>query len=291
MPSRKRRRLAVLGTPSDALRHLKSQQTTGAFYSPAKAHTMCIRRYLTSLILLLLALNASAQVYVFEPEPKLLTPLLEKLSDYIDTKGPLTVSIKPCGQVNAYWDNVAEITICQEYRDELLRRQQETIEKTAGRVDPKNIALASSGEMAFVLFHELAHALIDRHQIAFTGREEDAADQFAAYMLMEANNPTLYVGATNFFAEPTHMFKVFGRRQLTDEHALNIQRRAQLICWGYGRDPRLMQRIAEHSAIAPSRLQRCAEEYSQMMRNTPRVFAVAIRKPIAAAPAQSTFRP
>jgi len=252
---------------------------------------MCIRRHLVGLALLLLGHAASAQVHVFEPEPRLLTPLLEKLGEYIDTKGPLTVSVKPCGQINAYWDNIAEITICQEYRDELLRRQQETIEKTAGRVDPKNIAQASSGEMAFVLFHELAHALIDRHQIAFTGREEDAADQFAAYMLMEANNPTLYVGATNFFAEPSHMFKVFGRRQLTDEHALNVQRRTQLICWGYGRDPRLMQRIAEHAAISPSRLQRCAEEYKQMMRNTPRVFAAVLKKPIAASPAQANFRP
>jgi hypothetical protein len=131
------------------------------------------------------------------------------------------------------------------------------------------------GQLTFVVLHELGHALIDRHRIPFSGREEDTADQFAAYVIMKMNNFQAYLGATNFFAERDHLLHIFGKRQLTDEHGLNIQRRAQLVCWGYGRNAQSVQVMAQRIGLTPARLQRCPEEYAQLMQNTPRLFAAS----------------
>lgn len=230
-------------------------------------------RFTLGFLLLCIIKAASAQLYVSEPDPKILTPFIEKLSEHIRTNGPINIVVEPCGMVNAFWDNASQITVCQEYIASLLKKQSTSIQKTAGRVDPKSIYQTYFGEAVFVVLHELGHAMLDRHKIPFSGREEDTADQFAAFILMAANNPNLFLGAANFFAEPSQLFKVFGRRQLTDEHSLNIQRRAQLICWGYGRDPRLMQQFAAHAGMDSRRLQHCGEEYRLLMQNTPRLFA------------------
>jgi len=156
--------------------------------------------------------------------------------------------------------------------EKILRKRADTISKTAGRIDENSINQTTSGEAIFVVLHELGHALIDRHRIPFSGREEDTADQFAAYIIMKLNNPNIYLGAANFFSEPSRMLNIFGKRQLTDEHGLNVQRRAQLVCWGYGRDPRTMQQFAAHLGLSENRLQRCAGEYKLLMENTPRLF-------------------
>lgn len=226
-------------------------------------------------VFLLLCGSAQAQFSISEPERKILTPLVEKLGERIETNGPIRVTVRPCGMENAWWDTRGEITYCQEIFQNIDRKRLSALQ--TGRIDPTNIAKTAAGEMIFVFFHELAHALIYRHKIPFTGREEDAADQFAAWMIMNMNDPNLYVGAMNFFAEPSRLFRVFGNHNLTDEHGLNIQRRAQLACWGYGRDPGNMRTFATHIGLDERRLQRCPEEFQQLMRNTPQLFAPALK--------------
>lgn len=229
-------------------------------------------RPLLLALLTLLCHAANAQFLVREPSPHYLSAEIERMGQYLDTKGPISVTIRPCGFENAWWSASSnEIIYCQEVVEHILKQRQAALQ--TGQLNPEAINKTAYGEALFVFLHELGHALISRHQIPFSGHEEDVADQFAAWMLMRRNDANLYIGATNFFAEPSRMFRVFGNRQLTDEHSLNIQRRAQLVCWGYGRDPNRMRHFAEHLGLTESRLQRCAEEYRQLMLNTPRLFS------------------
>lgn len=230
--------------------------------------------------LLFLSGTAQAQFSVSEPpNQQVLGPVLERLGAGIDTNGPIHVTVRPCGQENAWWDKRGEITYCQEILQSINRKQQSALQ--TGKIDRQAIAKTAAGEMIFILFHELGHALIQRHSIPFTGREEDAADQFAAWMIMKMNDPSIYLGATNFFAEPSRLLRVFGNRdrRLMDEHGLNVQRRAQLVCWGYGRDQATFATFASHLGLPQNRLQRCGEEYQQLMKNTPQLFGKTLKLP------------
>jgi hypothetical protein len=227
-------------------------------------------RFVIFMLALLLGQIANAQLSVQEPNPKFIAPYFEKLSNAINTNGPIFIVVKRCGFENAFWDNVSTVVVCQELIENILRKRANAIQ--TGRIDPQIADMTAKGEAIFVVLHELGHALIDHHKVPFSGREEDTADQFAAYMIMKANDPNAYLGATNFFAEPARMLRIFGKQQLTDEHGLNVQRRAQLVCWGYGRDPVSMQRFAVNVGLSEQRMQRCAEEYQQLMKNTPRLF-------------------
>lgn len=230
---------------------------------------------LALLALSFFAQLANAQILVQEPNPKFLTSYFKKIGNAFETNGPISIVVRPCGLENAFWDNNAQITVCQELMENILRKRNNVIQSHA--VSPEVASLSATGQILFVVLHELAHALIDRHQIPFSGREEDTADQFAAFILMRTNNTNIYLGATNFFAEPSRMLRIFGKHQLTDEHGLNVQRRAQLVCWGYGRDPHSMQTFARHIGLDQRRMQRCAEEYQQLMQNTPRLFKSAFQ--------------
>lgn len=226
-----------------------------------------------SLLFALFATTAHAE-FVIESNHPALQPIAQ-LSGKIDTAGPILVLHRPCGTPNAFWDRQQTITICSELTDRAESKAQDALRH--GR-DRETVFSNSTGEILGVFFHELAHALIQRHNIAFTGREEDAADQFAAWSLIQINNPTIYIGAINFFAEPRKVFGTFSsNRSLTGEHGLNLQRRAQLVCWGYGKSPRLFDQLAAHIGITPDRLHRCRAEYESLMANTPRVFAAALR--------------
>lgn len=238
-------------------------------------------RVIAILICAALAQPAAAQIFISSSGPTPLHRFMDPLNALLETNGPIAVVFQPCGIENAFWDNAGRITICEELVRKALDRRSQALSQ--GQVSREVADLIADGEVLFVALHELGHAVIDRHRIAFSGKEEDVADQFAAWLIMRLDNAPMYVGAMNFFAEPARLLHIFGKRQLTDEHGLNPQRRAQLVCWGYGRAPAAMQSFADHVGLSASRRPRCAEEFQQLMRNTPEVFRAALKSPQSAA--------
>src|SRR5262249_54640679 len=92
----------------------------------------------------------------------------------------LEITIRRCdGQVNAfYWQQ--RITICYEYIDEI--RQTVPRNLTIEGIGPVD---AIVGQFFYVAAHEMGHAVFDLLRVPVLGREEDAADQFAAYMMLQ----------------------------------------------------------------------------------------------------------
>ena len=231
---------------------------------------------LTAALSISLFINtAHAEFSVIGEPNNSIGKLANSLSSILDTNGPITIIIKPCGYVNAFWSENGTLTYCTETIQMVENRANNAIRNG---ISAESARAEEAGEKAFILFHELGHAMIHRHHLPFTGHEEDAADQFAAYLLMQSRDPRLYIGGINFFAEPQPLFKWYKKSELTDEHGLSIQRRTQLTCWGYGRSPSLFAPLANQIKISRERLQRCGEEYRNLTENTPRLFAAAIKK-------------
>lgn len=230
-----------------------------------------------TLILALATCTVRAEFIIDPPSSDPFIQQLTGLSKVIDTAGQITISVRECGHPNAFWNRQETIILCTELIQKINTSQQNTIRHGT---TPKDASIIATGEMLFIVLHEIAHAIIQRHQIAITGREEDAADQFAAWMLILSSDPMFYVGASNFFAAPKNMFGEFPKERtpLTDEHSLDMQRRAQLVCWGLGKHPQIFSQVANYIKMTRNRAQRCQDEYEALMTNTPKVFAAAIKK-------------
>lgn len=107
--------------------------------------------------------------------------LLEDLADGINESLKLPQDIpligKQCDEANAYWSSGERtMTICYEDAADAL-----DIYTSDGDPDPVEATINS--EVA-TFYHEAGHMAIDLYNLPVTGREEDVADQLAAYVLL-----------------------------------------------------------------------------------------------------------
>lgn len=94
--------------------------------------------------------------------------------------------------------------------------------------------------VAFILLHEMGHALIHELDLPAVGREEDAADEFASLMAGRA----LGDRGKNMAFTAAQWFGLMGRGVFKmedlafwDEHSLNSQRFYKILCMIYGSNP------------------------------------------------------
>ena len=87
----------------------------------------------------------------------------------------------------------------------------------------ENVSLPK-GVQNFILFHELAHAVIDRHDIPYTGLEEAAADEYAALVMLENGRADEVIQAGEW------MMAAGGEDNPADLHLSNKRRGLTLLC-------------------------------------------------------------
>ena len=132
-----------------------------------------------------------------------------------------------------------------------------------------------AGGAAFVLIHEIAHALIDVLELPITGREEDAADDFAAVVVLGYSHDPDAVRATADFFHALDDRGDSAHRDVTefmDEHSLSIQRFYSLTCRLYGADPEGHAHIAATTGMSERRLAGCPEEWARVAGNWYRII-------------------
>ncbi len=121
----------------------------------------------------------------------------------------------------------------------------------------------------FVLAHEIGHALVYELKLPVTGREEDAVDGFAAYLL--AKNPKFgpltALSAAMFFAALTDLRGKLSDTDFADEHSIHEQRVYQFLCWMYGSDRKRFKGIVGPDLLPHSRAVRCGDEWRQVNRS------------------------
>ncbi len=251
-------------------------------------------------LLLLAAAPAFAEYRAIYTQPRtaveaeLAAPLqagqaLEKLAAIVNrtlrVDRDIPIVATSCGTPNAFYSSEKKaVVLCYEL---LVDNARKLGAKTKG-LSNQQMADIWRSELAFILLHEIGHSVIDEFQLPVLGGEEDAADQFATFMLLTSNGSQVLRQATMWFytGKPGLLTTLFNSSRLYgDEHSLMQQRLANVICWGFGRDPNEFAQLAVAAKVPESRLMRCQNEYAKLDRDMRRLLGTRLA---GAAPAPLT---
>jgi hypothetical protein len=121
------------------------------------------------------------------------------------------------------------------------------------------------GNMLFVGFHEMGHALADQFHLPTLGRAEDAADSFATIALLNAGSEfsinVLVQAARGLFLSDRRDRKQGEELDFSDAHGLERQRAYQIICLMIGSDEEQFRELADRVRMPRDRQRSCASDY------------------------------
>jgi len=196
-------------------------------------------------------------------DAKALSQLLPDLDANFALEKDLPIVFGECGTPNAHYDpKEQKITICYEFVQYLAEGFVRVFD------EEEDADAALNNALTFFFFHELGHALIHIDQLATTGGEEGAADQFATFLLLalgdEAKQTAFHAAVA--FSRIVGASDSLDNETLGDEHPLGRQRAYNILCWVYGANPdeKDMRDAVRTAGLPESRLDRCGEEYESM---------------------------
>ena len=174
----------------------------------------------------------------------------------------LRVRTKSCGQVNAFYVPAEwAINLCYEYYENLEAiAPQETSPQGYTRDE------VIVGGFIDAIFHELGHALFDMLNIPVFGREEDAADQLSAFLMLQFGKDVARVtfkGAAFTYLTSKNPRT---RTEFADEHGAPAQRFFNYMCLAYGGEPAAFQDYVDRGVLPKARADQCPREYLLVRR-------------------------
>lgn len=187
--------------------------------------------------------------------------ILEQFRDFLAMlilPRPLNLEFDDCeGDADAWYEpTLHKVTICYEYIADL--RDNAPKETTVDGVTPEDAVI---GPVMEVVLHEVAHAVFHLLELPILGREEDAADQFAAVLLLQMGKDT----ARRTIAATAHMYWREAQTGKVDDsdfasaHRPAIQRFYHLVCIAYGWDSALFEYVLE-KYLSHERAGECQQE-------------------------------
>ena len=187
--------------------------------------------------------------------------LLERFSMFLSPlRLPTTLRLvtKSCGYANATYSRAdTSITLCYEYVQQFERNApKQTTEHGITRED------AIVGGIVSTMLHEIGHALFSIYRLPVLGKEEDAADQLAGYVMLQfGRNVAL---ATTRGAAWEWLINDWTNPSYHDSHATAQQRFYNTLCIGYGAFPETFQTFVDMGKLPKERAASCAREYQQV---------------------------
>lgn len=194
--------------------------------------------------------------------------LLEDLASGVNDTLKLPYNIRligrPCGEANAFWSQAnRSVTLCYELVDET--------QNLFNAIDDPEPVTSTINVMISVLFHEMGHMLIDIYHLPITGREEDAVDQLATFLILgpegrvdpEAAHAIRDV-AVKFAANAALRGEAIDEGTLADVHALDESRMYNELCWLYGADPIHNADLVDNRVLPEDRARGCVSEYKNI---------------------------
>jgi len=182
----------------------------------------------------------------------------------------LTIKTTECKEVNSWYKREnfkPTVTICYEF----LKRILESL-PSENNPDGVRPADAAVGQFFWVTLHEVVHATFDILDVPIFGHEEDAADNFATYIMLqfgEGQAHRLIAGAAwawraylgDYKKNPVVPLRLsaFG-----SDHGLPQERFYNLVCLSFGADRAGFADLANY--LPPTRAPGCAFEYRTLVR-------------------------
>lgn len=123
----------------------------------------------------------------------------------------------------------------------------------------------------FVLYHEVAHLLFDQLQLPILGKEEDAADNMATWILLNKRN----ADADKALADAAQGWILSGiaydsggeESDYAASHSLDKQRAYQIVCLMVGSDDTAFRPIANEYRMDSERQETCYYDYETVDRS------------------------
>jgi hypothetical protein len=208
---------------------------------------------------------------------------LEKLQELLSPfrlPRTLTVKVEGCdGDTNAWYADDA-VTVCYEYLRDVWRNAfKHTSFDGVAQID------VMLGPLFDVFLHEFGHALFDLLDVPLFGREEDAADQVSAYIMLHFGKPEarrLILGtAYAYKVEVEGTTEPVAMTDFADEHGTPGQRFYNLLCIAYGADAELFADLVRKGYLPKDRADGCEDEYKQVAKAFERLIAPHVDQQIA----------
>jgi hypothetical protein len=187
--------------------------------------------------------------------------LLERFSLFLSAvRLPTTLRLiaKQCDMLNAFYSPTdTSLTLCYEYVQAFeARAPKATTPQGISRED------AIIGSIISTMLHETGHALFSIFRVPILGREEDAADQIAGFVMLQFGTDvarTTIKGAawkwgSQDWSDPAYH----------DVHSTPQQRFYNYLCIAYGGNPQAFQPFINLGWLPKWRVPLCANEYQQV---------------------------
>jgi len=193
---------------------------------------------------------------------------IQKILSPLRLPEELTVKTAECGKVDAWYRRESSkptVTICYELLKSILDSLPK--ETTAAGITPDD---AKIGQVLWLTLHEVGHATFDIFKVAIFGHEEDAADNFATYVMLQfAEARQLIGGAAWAWSAYMHDYKRNPVVQVrlagfASDHGQPQERFYNLLCLAFGSDPALFADLTQEGYLPPTRAGNCRFEYLKM---------------------------
>src|SRR5580704_9389945 len=182
----------------------------------------------------------------------------------------LTIKTAECKAINAWYRREASrptVTVCYELLKHILGSLPN--EDNPDGLTPADVAV---GQFFFATLHEVGHAIFDILDVPMFGHEEDAADNFASYIMLqfgEGQAHRLIGGAAwswraylgNYKKNPVVPTRLSA---FASDHGLPQERFYNLICLAFGADPAGFADLKNY--IPPTRSPSCSYQYQRLVR-------------------------
>jgi hypothetical protein len=203
--------------------------------------------------------------------------VLEEISEFLSPlklKKKLVFETTSCGVINAFYDfSDQTVHLCYEMLDWIEnvaavspdKLKQASDGPRRGLLPGVTRAEAIVGAIGGVALHETGHAIFDIQQIPRLGREEDAADMVAGFVMLQFGSEVarvmikgMFNMTYNWHAQSPNISPAL----LADSHSLGLQRGFAILCLAYGKEPETFKDLAQ-AWLPPARQPSCAREYRQ----------------------------
>ncbi len=187
---------------------------------------------------------------------------LQKLFSPLELPVELTIQTRQCDMSNSWYQRPA-VTLCYEYIRDLVDTAPK--ETSQDGITPDDAVV---GQFLFTASHEMGHAVFDLLEVPLWGGTEQAADQFAAYILLRIGKQD----ALRLIEGAAYMYKVYVEHAsitvpltaFADIHGSPMQRLYDLLCISYGAEPDIFSSLVDRGYLPQERARSCRTEYDEV---------------------------
>jgi hypothetical protein len=139
------------------------------------------------------------------------------------------------------------------------------------------------GNTLVLLLHEIGHVLVSEFQLPVLGREEDAADTYAALSMLRIGTSfsvqSLADAAKGWFFDARRDQEIGDKPLYYDEHNVSAQRAYQIVCLMVGSDPEKFKSLADQAKMPEERQKTCKRDFRKASEAWGAVLGPHLRQP------------